>query len=217
MTGIAEWLASIGLGEYADDPRKRGRPLGRSRSHGAGSKGPGRPLGIAADAARIVELRDRFRGHLEQTPSRRRGTTPASSTTVMFWDLVGSSALWPALIWRTLPTVMGAYDGRDAKVVAEIKGIIVRYMGEGVLAYFGYPEANEDYAEQATRAGLALVDAVAKLRTDPPPSYRSRRHRYRYGGRGRFDREGRLKSRRSLARRRTWLRAYRRSPIPVPC
>ena len=62
---------------------------------------------------------------------------------------------------------MGTYHRCIAEVVAQNEGVIARYMGDGVLAFFGYPQAHEDDAEQATRAGLALVDAVASLRTDP--------------------------------------------------
>ena len=62
--------------------------------------------------------------------------------------------------------MIGAYHDCIAEVIARNEGIIARYMGDGVLAYFGYPQAHEDDAEQATRAGLTLVDAVANLQTD---------------------------------------------------
>src|SRR5262249_23603108 len=61
--------------------------------------------------------------------------------------------------------VMVLYHGRIAEVIAGYQGIVARYMGDGVLAYFGYPQAHEDDAEQALRAGLALVDAVPNLKT----------------------------------------------------
>src|SRR4029077_18455843 len=85
---------------------------------------------------------------------------------VMFCDLVGSSALSARLDPEDLRIVIGAYHICSAEVIGRYEGIIARYMGNGVLAYFGYPEAHEDDAEQATRAGLALVDAVANLQTD---------------------------------------------------
>jgi class 3 adenylate cyclase/predicted ATPase len=84
----------------------------------------------------------------------------------MFCDLVGSSALSARLDPEDLRAVIGAYHACIADVIARAEGIIARYMGDGVLAYFGYPQAHEDDAEQATRAGLALVDAVANLQTD---------------------------------------------------
>ena len=91
----------------------------------------------------------------------------------MFCDLVGSSALSNRLDPEDLRAVIGAYHACIAEVVARNEGVIARYMGDGVLAYFGYPQAHEDDAEQATRAGLALVDAVAKPpRQISPPSYR---------------------------------------------
>ena len=86
--------------------------------------------------------------------------------TVMFCDLVGSSALSVRLDPEDLRRVIGAYHTCSAEVIGRYEGIIARYMGDGVLAYFGYPQAHEDDAEQATRAGLALVDAVANLQTD---------------------------------------------------
>jgi predicted ATPase/class 3 adenylate cyclase len=84
----------------------------------------------------------------------------------MFCDLVGSSALSARLDPEDLRAVIGAYHECIAEVIARNEGIIARYMGDGVLAYFGYPQAHEDDAEQATRAGLALIDAVANLHTD---------------------------------------------------
>src|SRR3982074_657186 len=96
-----------------------------------------------------------------------RDTAERRQLTVMFCDLVGSSALSARLDLEDLRAVMGTYHRCIAEVVARNEGVIARYMGDGVLAYFGYPQAHEDDAEQATRAGLALVDAVASLRTDP--------------------------------------------------
>ena len=67
---------------------------------------------------------------------------------------------------ENMRTLIGAYHSRITEVISPYQGIIARYMGDGVLVYFGYPQAHEDDAEQAVRAGLALVDAVAKLSTD---------------------------------------------------
>ena len=84
----------------------------------------------------------------------------------MFCDLVGSSELAVRLDPEDLRRVIGAYHNCIKEIIARYQGIIARYMGDGVLAYFGYPQAHEDDAEQATRAGLALVEAVAGLQTD---------------------------------------------------
>src|SRR5262249_41340407 len=87
--------------------------------------------------------------------------------TVMFCDLVGpgnlalSAGLDPEDVWR----VIAFYHACIGEIIGRYQGIIARYMGDGVLAYFGYPLAQEDNAEQAVRAALALVDAVANLRT----------------------------------------------------
>lgn len=86
--------------------------------------------------------------------------------TVMFCDLVGSTALSARLDAEELRDVMGAYQSCVAEMIQPFKGVIARYLGDGILAYFGWPEAHEDDAEQAVRAGLALVKAVADLRTE---------------------------------------------------
>ena len=83
--------------------------------------------------------------------------------TVMFCDLVGSTALASRLDPEDLREVLGAYHAAVAEVVAGFGGYVAKYMGDGVLAYFGYPQAQEHDAEQAVRAGLALVDRVGRL------------------------------------------------------
>ena len=85
--------------------------------------------------------------------------------TVMFCDLVGSTALSAHLDPEDLRAVIAAISLHQ-RGHRPLQGVIARYMGDGVLAYFGYPEAHEDDAEQAARAGLALVEAVANLQTD---------------------------------------------------
>jgi hypothetical protein len=81
----------------------------------------------------------------------------------MFADLVGSTALSARLDPEELRDVIGAYHRRCAEVITSSGGFVAKYLGDGVLAYFGYPQAHEEDAEQAVRAGLALIDAVAKL------------------------------------------------------
>ncbi len=83
--------------------------------------------------------------------------------TVMFCDLVGSTALSRRLDPEDLREVIGAYHGCVEKVVARFGGFVAKYMGDGVLVYFGYPQAHEDDAERAVRAGLALVGATGEL------------------------------------------------------
>src|SRR5215471_11091737 len=82
---------------------------------------------------------------------------------VMFCDLVGSTELSSRLDPEDLRDVIGAYHRAVAATVAGFDGFVAKYMGDGVLAYFGYPHAHEDDAERAVRAGLGVVDAVARL------------------------------------------------------
>jgi class 3 adenylate cyclase len=83
--------------------------------------------------------------------------------TVMFSDLVGSTALSTRLDPEDLREVISAYQRCVADTVRRSGGFVARYMGDGVLIYFGYPVAHEDDGERAVRAGQALIDAVATL------------------------------------------------------
>src|SRR5215471_7317503 len=80
--------------------------------------------------------------------------------TVLFCDLVGSTGLSARLDPEDLRAVFGAYHRCCAAVIEHAGGFVAKYMGDGVLAYFGYPRADEHDAERAVRAGLALVAAV---------------------------------------------------------
>jgi class 3 adenylate cyclase/predicted ATPase len=83
--------------------------------------------------------------------------------TVMFCDLAGSTALSARLDPEDLREVIGAYHRAVADFVRSFDGFVAKYMGDGVLVYFGYPRAHEDDAERAVRAGLGLVDTVSRL------------------------------------------------------
>src|SRR6516165_2038458 len=83
--------------------------------------------------------------------------------TVMFCDLGDSTAIAARLDPEDLRAVIGAYHRCVAAVIERAGGFVAKYMGDGVLAYFGYPRADEDDAERAVRSGLALVEAVAAL------------------------------------------------------
>jgi class 3 adenylate cyclase len=98
--------------------------------------------------------------------AERASVVPAAERrqlTVMFCDLVGSTALSARLDPEDLREIIGAYHRVVARVVAEFDGFVSRYMGDGVLVYFGYPQAHEDDAERAVRAGLSAIDAVGRL------------------------------------------------------
>jgi class 3 adenylate cyclase/predicted ATPase len=166
---IAEWLASLGLSEYAQrfaenyvdasvlpdltdqDLAELGVPLGHRRKIlRAIAELDGAALEPAEAATQPVPRDEAERRHL----------------TVMFCHLVGSDALSARLDPEDMWGVVASYHACIGEVVGRHQGMIARYMDEGVLAYFGYPRAQEDDAEQAVRAALALVDAVANLRTN---------------------------------------------------
>jgi class 3 adenylate cyclase len=83
--------------------------------------------------------------------------------TVMFCDLVGSTALSSRLDPEDLRELIGDYHHAVADTVGRFDGFVAKYMGDGVLIYFGYPQAHEDDAERAVRAGLAVIEAVGRL------------------------------------------------------
>jgi class 3 adenylate cyclase/predicted ATPase len=85
--------------------------------------------------------------------------------TVIFVDLVGSTALSAKLDPEDMREVIRAYQNAVAGEITRFEGHVAKFMGDGVLAYFGWPRAHEDEAEQAVRAGLAVIQAIAKLRT----------------------------------------------------
>src|SRR5262249_14109153 len=85
--------------------------------------------------------------------------------TVMFSDLVGSTALSARMDPEDLRDVISAYQKCVAETVRRFGGFVAKYLGDGVLVYFGYPEAHEDDAERAVRAGLELIAAVIALKT----------------------------------------------------
>jgi class 3 adenylate cyclase len=87
---------------------------------------------------------------------------------VMFSDLVGSTALSARMNPEDLREVISAYQKCVAEIMQRFGGFVAKYMGDGVLVYFGYPQAREDDAERAVRAGLELVPAVDVLKSGAP-------------------------------------------------
>jgi predicted ATPase/class 3 adenylate cyclase len=94
--------------------------------------------------------------------------------TVMFCDLVGSTALSGALDPEDYRDVMRAYQEASAAIVGRYDGYVAKYLGDGILAYFGFPQAHEDDAERAVRAGLAMVEAIGELTPRPDLSLQAR-------------------------------------------
>ena len=98
-------------------------------------------------------------------PAPQDTTAERRQLTVMFCDLVDSTALSARLDPEDLRAIIGAYHRCCAELVESNGGFVAKYMGDGLLGYFGYPRAHEHDAERAIRAGLALVEAVPKLKT----------------------------------------------------
>jgi class 3 adenylate cyclase len=96
-------------------------------------------------------------------PPSKEAAAERRQVTVMFSDLVGSTALSARMDPEDLREIISAYQKCVAETVQRFGGFVAKYMGDGVLVYFGYPQAHEDDAERAVRAGLELVAAVGQL------------------------------------------------------
>jgi class 3 adenylate cyclase/predicted ATPase len=92
------------------------------------------------------------------------GEAERRQLTVMFCDLVGSTVLSERFDPEDLREIVGAFQVACAEVIGRYEGYIARYMGDGLLVYFGYPQAHEDDTERAVRGGLAIVQAVGAVR-----------------------------------------------------
>jgi class 3 adenylate cyclase len=114
--------------------------------------GCGKPIGEDAAPAPVTG-----------TPAPSIQSAERRQLTVMFCDLVGSTALSSRLDPEDLREVLAAYHHAVAEIVVGLGGFVSRYMGDGVLIYFGYPQAHEDDAERAVRAGLDVIDTVRRL------------------------------------------------------
>ncbi|MGA8759158.1 MAG: adenylate/guanylate cyclase domain-containing protein, partial [Stellaceae bacterium] len=88
--------------------------------------------------------------------------------TVMFCDLVGSTALSTGMDPEDLRDVIASYQNRCSAAIRHYDGFVAKFMGDGILVYFGYPRAHEDEAERSVRAGLDIVDAIAELNAAVP-------------------------------------------------
>ena len=168
MTGIAEWLASLGLGEYAQCFAENAIDLSVVPDL---TEQDLKDLGVFLGHRRkmlraIAGMKATVAAEPEPGPTKPVPRTDAErrQLTILCCDLVGSSELAVRLDPEDLRRVIGAYHTCIKEIVALHQGIIARYLGDGVLAYFGYPHAHEGDAEQATRAGLALIGAVAAFR-----------------------------------------------------
>jgi class 3 adenylate cyclase/tetratricopeptide (TPR) repeat protein len=168
MRGVTEWLESIGLSEYAQRFAENGVDLSVLRDlTDQDLKDLGVLLGHRRKILRaIAELEDgaRFKSAVRVAEPTRPDQAERRHLTVMFCDLVGSTSLAARLDPEDMRALIGAYHTCITEVVSRYQGKIARYMGDGALVYFGYPQAHEDDAEQAVRAALALVVAIANIR-----------------------------------------------------
>jgi class 3 adenylate cyclase/predicted ATPase len=169
MQQIADWLKKLGMSEYTlrfaendidtsvlrhltdQDLKELGVSLGHRRKM----------------LAAIAELAASVPGSPQPPVNepKSQDTAERRQVTVMFADLVGSTALSARMDPEDLREVISAYQKCVAETVRRFGGFVAKYMGDGVLVYFGYPQAHEDDAERAVRAGLELIAAVAGLKT----------------------------------------------------
>jgi class 3 adenylate cyclase/predicted ATPase len=165
---VGGWLRNLGLGQYEAmfreneidtdvlpelteiDLEKLGVPLGHRKRLLKAIAGLGAPEKLAPTLGPAPV-------HPHTDAAERR------QVTVMFSDLVGSTALSARMDPEDLREIISAYQKCVAETVRRFGGFVAKYMGDGVLVYFGYPEAHEDDAERAVRAGLEVAAAVSAL------------------------------------------------------
>jgi class 3 adenylate cyclase/predicted ATPase len=174
---LGDWLRSLGLEQYEAAFRKNEineRVLPRLTLEDLKEIGVG-PVGhrrILLDA--IVALRNEASTKTTSTDAlptidkSHKDIAERRQVTVMFTDLVGSTALSAGMDPEDLREVISSYQRCVAETVRRFGGFVARYFGDGALVYFGYPEAHEDDAERSVRAALALIAAVAGLKTRSP-------------------------------------------------
>jgi class 3 adenylate cyclase len=170
MQQIADWLKELGMSEYTERFAENRIDLSvlpdLTDQHLE-------KLGIAlGDRLKILRAIREFSGAAvaaAQSPAATARVAQDSAErrqlTVMFCDLVGSTSLSARLDPEDLRGIIGAYHSCCTEQVERNGGFVAKYMGDGVLTYFGYPQANEHDAERSVRAGLALVEALPMLKT----------------------------------------------------
>jgi class 3 adenylate cyclase len=164
MFDVARWLTEQGFGRHAEAFARNGiagdvlRDLTDTDLKELGLNLGDRKRLLKAIAALTAEL-SQHRGETAPVPreAERR------QLTVMFVDMVGSTELAGRLDPEDLREIMRAYQAACAGVIVRFDGHVARFLGDGVLAFFGWPKAHEDDAERAVRAGLATAEEIGRL------------------------------------------------------
>ena len=190
---ISDWLEKLGLGNTRSAlPRTRSFSVLRHLTD-QDLKDIGVALGhrrkMLAAIAELGGAARKRRQPLRPAEPKPQDTAERRQVTVMFSDLVGSTALSARMDPEDLREVISAYQKCVAETVQRFGGFVAKYMGDGVLVYFGYPQAHEDDAERAVRAGLELVQAVSALKCSASTA-NSRGHCHWVGRGRRSDRLG---------------------------
>lgn len=182
---LESWLWSLGLAQYEAAFRENSideKVLIRLTADDL------KELGVATVGHRrlLLDAIASLRGSAELTPEAHTESSPVKTSdsgtarpspidsaerrqvTVMFADLIGSTALSERMDPEDLRKVIAAYHKCAAGIVRRFGGFVSQHLGDGVLAYFGYPQAHEDDAERTVRAGLELIAAVPALKTRAP-------------------------------------------------
>src|SRR3984893_5812111 len=175
MTQIADWLEKLGMSEYVEQFAENDIDLSvlvdltdqDLKELGVASLGHRRKLLRAIADLEAIRNSPPPVAVAAAAPAAPRplDTAERRQLTVVFCDLVGSTALSARLDPEDMREIIGAYHRCCTEQIAMAGGFVAKYMGDGVLAYFGYPHAHEHDAERGVRAGLGLVEAVPKLKT----------------------------------------------------
>jgi class 3 adenylate cyclase len=170
MSEVRKWLDSIGLAQYGEAFETNDLDLDLL---GQVDDQLLKDIGVSSAGHRlrirnaIAKLGPQVQSESTDVAQVAAGAAIAErrQVTVMFSDLVGSTALSARMDPEDLREVISAYQKCVAETVQRFDGFVAKYMGDGVLVYFGYPQAHEDDAERAVRAGLEVVAAVGGLKT----------------------------------------------------
>jgi class 3 adenylate cyclase len=163
VESLAAWLDHIGLSQYA--------PVLEANAFDIATAGRLSDADLQRFGIREREHRRLLLEAISALPPRRKLTGRMLSDrrplTILFCDLVDSTALSAKLDPEDLASLVVDYQRACAAAVARFDGFVARYVGDGILVYFGYPNAHEDSAERAVRSALAVLQAVARIRTAP--------------------------------------------------